>query len=378
MNLKLVKNANASECHYYNDRLVLQISDDNYVLADYVGKKLTFLDIVDNTQFEIAPTIKKFNFVEVVDISHSDNYVYFISARMVREMAVGVSLYRYSLENDEAKAIYYFEGHIEEFFHKYTMKIFVLDEDYAFIQTNETENGKNYKNRLLVIDDGTTVAVKSALFSNAGITDMVRIKDNIYGLHLGNKSNGRNTDECLVALNVKQFISDLLLEKENITVDVIDEGNNEKSYLYVKAFDDKFIYSRYYFEDGREEIVFYDIVTKNKKVRMSLTDGETSNKEYVYLLNQVPYLLDYANDRYMLINLDTQKQEFVFEPGIDIKAIRNDIIIMQQVAQTGILKRETNVLCGYKWPDMTDEIFREKGSFAGVVTTNDEIIIFMN
>lgn len=373
MKLKLVKNANTSMCMYYNDRLILQISDDNYILEDFTGKKLTFLDIVDNTQFEIAPSIKKFNFVEVNDISRSGSFVYFISAMMIKEAVAKISLFRYSIETNEANEIYSFEVPLKEFFEKYVMRIFILDEDYAFIQTTEKQTGINYRNRLLSMDDGTTQQVKSELFAKGGITDMVRIKDNIYGLHIG-----KNYNECLATINVKQFISDLLLGKENVTFDVVDEGEDKKTYLFVKAFQDKFIYSRFYLEDKREEVVFYDVETKNSKVRMCLTDGETSGKEYIYLLNEVPYLLDYAHGQYMLINLDTQKQEYIFEPGIEIKAIRSDTIIVQQLESYGLLKRESNYLYGFKWPDMDNTVFREKGSFAGVVTTNDEIIIFIN
>ncbi len=375
MDLKLVKNDKATQCFYHSDRLVLQISDDNYTLADYVGKKLVLLDIEDNTLMEIAPTVKKFDFVEVADISENEEYVFFISGKMIKEDVVGVSLYRYSIESNKASEIYYFEVRLEEFLKKYFIKIFILDDNYAFIQTNEKENGRNDRNRLLIIEDGSTVAVKDELFAGAGITDMVRLKDNLYGIHLG---NGSGSHECLVVLNVKQFISDLLLEKEKVTAEVIDEGNAEKCYPYVKVFNEYFIYSRFYYEDGREEIVFYDFNTNTKKVRMSLVHGEISNKENVYMLGNVPYILDYSNEHYVLINLDSQKEEFAFEEGVEVKTIDNDFIIVQALSTSGILKREANTCYGYQWPDMENEIFKEKGTFAGSVTTKEELIIFLN
>lgn len=387
MNLKLVKNDKPSQCFYHSDRLVLKISDDNYMLADYAGKKYMLHDIEENTMMEVAPAIKKFDFIEIVDLVKNEEYVFFISAKMVRENVAGISLYRYCVSANEASEIYFFEVNIEEFLKKYTFKFFIIDDNYAFIQTSEKENGRNCKNRLLIMENGSTIAIKDELFANAGITEMVKLKDNLFGIHLGgvlhnhcDAKSGESTDtnERLVILNVKQFISDLLLEKDNITAEVIDEGSIEKHYPYVKVFRDYMIYSRFYYEDCREEIVFYDYNTNTKKVRMILADGEVSNRENIYLLGGIPYMLDYSGNHYVLINLDSQKEEYVFNENIDVKTISNDFIIVQEAGVSGLLKRETSSCCCFRWPEMETEIFKEKGTFAGSVTTKEDLIIFLN
>lgn len=372
MDLRLIRNIEACQCLPHSEQLVLQISDDNYKLQDFQGQKLTLLNILENSRKEVAPTIKKYGFVEIRDVSFNDELLYFISAKMSREDALLVSLYRYNIPMDIAENLYSFEAPLDYFTHRNTLTVFILDDSYAFIQVYEKKTGKSCRNALLSMEDGTMAEIRDMLFAQEGIADIVHLNQNIYAMRIGKR------EERLIVVNIKQFISDLLLEKENVTMDFIDESEGSKIYPYMKAVNGTLIYSRFYLSDNREEIVFYDWENKSLKIRMSLSDGESSSRENAYMIGDIPYMLDYNQGHFVLINLNSQTEEFSFEPDMEVKFIYNDLVVVQQQQQKGLLKRTVNYVCAYVLPDMEQPIFKEKGQYAGCIVNNEELLIFSN
>lgn len=371
MDLRLIRNIEACQCLPHSEQMVLQISEDNYKLQDFQGQKLTLLNILENSRKEVAPTIKKYGFIEIKDVAFNDELLYFISAKMAREDIIQVSLYRYNIPLDVSENLYSFEASPDYFTQENRMTVFILDDSYAFIQVYEKKTGKSCTNALLNMEDKTLSKIKDVLFVQEGIADIVHLNQNIYAMRIGNQ------EERLIVVNIKQFISDLLLEKENVTMDFIDESEGSKHYPYMKAVNGTLIYSRFYLSDHREEIVFYDWENNSLKIRMSLSDGEISARESAYMIGDVPYMLDFNQGHFSLINLNSQTEEFSFEPDIEVKYIYNDLIVVQQ-QQKGLLKRNASYVCAYILPDMDQPIFKEKGQYAGCIVNNEEILIFSN
>ena len=62
MDIKLMRNSEKGIFYSINDRLLMQITDDNYQYQGLQGKKYFILNAATNEKFEVASQIKKYNF----------------------------------------------------------------------------------------------------------------------------------------------------------------------------------------------------------------------------------------------------------------------------------------------------------------------------
>ena len=378
MNLRLIKNIEYSKCYPYDSTLVLQTSEDNYTLGDYQGIKLTLFNILENSTKEVASSIKKYDFVEVEYISERADYLYFVSAEFSKENEIKIMLYQHNILDESTEIVFEQEVSLE-YLSNNKIKVYVLNDEFAFVQAIST-SGKISMCELISFDEKNVVNISSSDILNYGIKDIQRIDGNNYVLRIG------ADDRLIVNVNIKQFISELLLGKEDISYEIIEENDGDKYYAYVKTVNKVVIYSRFYFSDNKEEIVFYDYELKSSKVRMNLSDGRTSSKENAYMIGDVPYMLDYIYDyesnedtgHYVLINLNSSTLEYSFEPGVEVKYIYDNIVITMQSQIKGILKRSADYICAYALPNLESPVINEKGQFAGCIANDDEILIFSN
>ena len=65
MDIKLMRNSEKGIFYSINDRLLMQITDDNYQYQGLQGKKYFILNAATNEKFEVASQIKKYNFCKV-------------------------------------------------------------------------------------------------------------------------------------------------------------------------------------------------------------------------------------------------------------------------------------------------------------------------
>ena len=83
MDIKLMRNSEKGIFYSINDRLLMQITDDNYQYQGLQGKKYFILNAATNEKFEVASQIKKYNFCKVRYACLERNYMFFTSLESV-------------------------------------------------------------------------------------------------------------------------------------------------------------------------------------------------------------------------------------------------------------------------------------------------------
>ena len=75
MDIKLMKNSEKGIFFPINDRLLMQITDDNYQYQGLHGKKYFILNAATNEKYEVASQVKKYHFCKVRYACLERNYM---------------------------------------------------------------------------------------------------------------------------------------------------------------------------------------------------------------------------------------------------------------------------------------------------------------
>ena len=68
--------------------------------------------------------------------------------------------------------------------------------------------------------------------------------------------------ESLFVLNIQQFISDLQLDQSNLIMNAVDQAYYDTTIVSAKIIENFLIYSKVNYARNDENIIFYDIETK--------------------------------------------------------------------------------------------------------------------
>ena len=130
--------------------------------------------------------------------------------------------------------------------------------------------------------------------------------------------------EIIGIVNIKQFISELLLNQNNAFLEILDEGSEEITFPYIRQYDNDIVYSKVDVSKKIEEVIIYDYETKVKKVRLNSNITRISDLNHTYILNDTPYIIKNTDKNTRLINLNTQKTDIKLSGDVRIKFIRRD------------------------------------------------------
>ena len=234
MDIRLIRNFNNSQCYSLGEDVILQTTDDNYQLGGFTGKKMYVVNIGTNIRQEILPAIKKFDMVQIFDISADRQNVYFTTAESENEESIRITLIRYRLADEYSNEVYSFSIRMSELQGNTSIKMFILDENYIFVQfetpvkysTCRAKGLLEIYNYLYNVEDKTVIDIEDKIIAEFGIEKILPIEGNMCGIKIGysmleerlydNINLDIVPDEIIGTVNIKQFISDLVLKKENV------------------------------------------------------------------------------------------------------------------------------------------------------------------
>jgi len=407
VNIRLISKFESGKCIPIEEDLILQEIDDNYQLNSFTGKKLYIVDVVNNTRQEILPKVKKYNFVSIYDSQCNKDYVFFTTASRVDQDNISISLVQYGISEGSEKIVLTFKENIIELETIKTVKLFILDENYIYVQKerqkethkplpidvikNDYMNTYNgilaIENYLYCVEDKSIIQICDETIGKYGIDKVLQIDGNICAIKVGYSILGEcmyNSVDTLILpkeiigiINVKQFISELVLKKEQVFIEKLDQGSANRTFPYMKYREGNIVYSRVDIKNHKEEVVIYEYNSKVTKIRVNNNLVRISDLWHTYIINDSPYLLSEKKESTELINLNTQKVEWKLGSEYLIKFIKSDIIIVEQHVKKGVFRKESYNIVAYKFPELHKAIFRVKAKFVGcLITEEDNLLIF--
>ena len=262
MDIKLMRNSEKGIFYSINDRLLMQITDDNYQYQGLQGKKYFILNAATNEKFEVASQIKKYNFCKVRYACLERNYMFFTSLESVTESRTLLTVYRFMFDTNENEAVFSMEIDNTDISDGLRYYIFVMDSNYFFVEKLE-KKGKLKDIFLYDINSETDNDMSDTFVKNTGIYKVLPIGGNNCVIKFGADrlvSDGTGGEEKIAVLNAKQFVSEISFNGQMITMEELDVSDESTTFPYIKAGSGKIIYSKYNFNSQSEEIIIYDIV----------------------------------------------------------------------------------------------------------------------
>ena len=352
MDIKLVKNFEEGNYIPVNEQLLLQVVDANYRLGRFPGKKIFMLNPLTNERLEILPEIHKYNLANISYAAVSHNHILFTSASSINETQVEISYYRYDVSTGAYHIIHTTVADLTKLGNVLLLKAFVLDENYCIFDeitysrenlssTGLFSNGMGtHKMLLKEIQENKERLLKDSVIATSGIEKLIPLSGNLCVIKLGSPMLEElvfsdtaiqpfKQKEIIGIVNIKQFISELLLNQNNAFLEILDEGSEEITFPYIRQYDNDIVYSKVDVSKKIEEVIIYDYETKVKKVRLNSNITRISDLNHTYILNDTPYIIKNTDKNTRLINLNTQKTDIKLSGDVRIKFIRRDLIVTQ-------------------------------------------------
>lgn len=292
MDIKLVKNFEEGNYIPVNEQLLLQVVDANYRLGRFPGKKIFMLNPLTNERLEILPEIHKYNLANISYAAVSHNHILFTSASSINETQVEISYYRYDVSTGAYHIIHTTVADLTKLGNVLLLKAFVLDENYCIFDeitysrenlssTGLFSNGMGtHKMLLKEIQENKERLLKDSVIATSGIEKLIPLSGNLCIIKLGSPMLEElvfsdtaiqpfKQKEIIGIVNIKQFISELLLNQNNAFLEILDEGSEEITFPYIRQYDNDIVYSKVDVSKKIEEVIIYDYETKVKKVRLN-------------------------------------------------------------------------------------------------------------
>lgn len=313
MDIKLVKNFEEGNYIPVNDQLLLQVVDANYRLGRFPGKKIFMLNPLTNERLEILPEIHKYNLANISYAAVSHNHILFTSASSINETQVEISYYRYDVSTGAHHIIHTTVADLTKLGNVLLLKAFVLDENYCIFDeitysrenlssTGLFSNGMGtHKMLLKEIQENKERLLKDSVIATSGIEKLIPLSGNLCIIKLGSPMLEElvfsdtaiqpfKQKEIIGIVNIKQFISELLLNQNNAFLEILDEGSEEITFPYIRQYDNDIVYSKVDVSKKIEEVIIYDYETKVKKVRLNSNITRISDLNHTYIL-MIPRIL---------------------------------------------------------------------------------------
>lgn len=313
MDIKLVKNFEEGNYIPVNDQLLLQVVDANYRLGRFPGKKIFMLNPLTNERLEILPEIHKYNLANISYAAVSHNHILFTSASSINETQVEISYYRYDVSTGAYHIIHTTVADLTKLGNVLLLKAFVLDENYCIFDeitysrenlssTGLFSNGMGtHKMLLKEIQENKERLLKDSVIATSGIEKLIPLSGNLCIIKLGSPMLEElvfsdtaiqpfKQKEIIGIVNIKQFISELLLNQNNAFLEILDEGSEEITFPYIRQYDNDIVYSKVDVSKKIEEVIIYDYETKVKKVRLNSNITRISDLNHTYIL-MIPRIL---------------------------------------------------------------------------------------
>ncbi len=346
MKIRIVKNSKNIGNKILFNNTVLRI-DKEPTLVEKISKCRYFLyDIEKNKEEEILKEVEKYDLFDIKVVLDEDEYIYFLNIDDISKEKPTFNIYKYDLVKSEYTLVYSFENELVQYLSYTRTRFFVVNNDFMIIQNeflraNLTEDFEGYFDFELqlysVLEDKLYKVIDENL-SNNGISDIVSLDENVCAIKTGfslleeeryNKlSKSEVSVEGVSIINILQLVSDMMIMKNPIVLDAIDQTYYEATIPYIEKNGEYLIYSKVDFEKREEEIVFYNYNKKESKRCINKNIYSKSDLGNHLVINDDPYVMHTKSTGIEFYNIEKNKVDIKFGTDVVIEGVNNNFVIV--------------------------------------------------
>lgn len=397
MDIKIVQNSRLLSGQYLKGDYVLETVQEESEYENIPKSRLFLYHVKDNIKEEIAPNLPKYHIGGIYNINKNSDYIYFLSILEDKKMdgKKEFLLVRYHIFERTEETIYFFEDDIEQYRFHCQIKCFVFDDAYLLLQKavrtwniSKTYSGFfQYDLKLCNLEDGTVCEVQDENLNKNGIDSMYAVSDTMAVLKNGFSllpdcrynifEKEEVSVESISLINIRQFVSDLMIEKSNITLDVIDQAFYNRTFPYVFVSGEYVTYSAVNLETKEEEVCFVHCDTRESKTCINQNVIRMTDLASPFVIDNTPYLLMSAEKENNFVNLNTRNTDFSFSDNLTLQTVENHFVILTGKELKGFIKKtEVPFFEVYAMP-REKLLLKEKGEYLfSIYTENDELYVF--
>lgn len=394
MDIRIIKNLEDVAYHLISENVILLTSKGNRKLGRLVSQRLELFYIDENRKEAVLPQVDKYAVWDIRNVWGGSNYIYFTQCERLNEYKIMIRLYRFQCNTKEIQVLYQLVEESAILLEQKKTRIFILDENYLLIQhmylkrnmSEKYQGFYDYELYLYDYNERKSYLVTDPYLSQAGIEVMLPISKNICSIKVGynllheNRFEHLEQSETVIEgigfINVKQFISDILVNQKNIYIDYIDQVQFDKTIPSMKYYSDYLIYSKVNRDNRQEEIIFFHYPTKESKVCVNPNIRSAADLARPYLFNGLPYVLLERAKGIEFFNVTQGTVDYFFEKKYHIQEIMNNNIITTIRMRKGIFRRKMDYIEVYQFKKK-EPILNEKAVFGGAVSPDtDKIYLF--
>lgn len=342
----------------------------------------------ENVRKEVMPHSDKIDIFNITDCHYDSDYLYFTEYDNQFDGSYAFNIIRYNITDHTHNKIITLKDNINLYPDSKEIKIYILDDSNLIIQRalpRVSENGTytgffnfslilfNFvKNKqLLIVDENLT---KNGIEFILPYNETSCIMKTGYSLFTDNRHDKllkeESAVESLILLNIQQFISDLQLEQPTLVVSTIDQSYYDTTFTNAKIIDNFLIYSKFNYENNDENIIFYNINSKEIYTCINKTTSGKSLLDNATVIESIPYMITENSSGTQFFDLVSNEPAATYLEDYKIRYVNNNTIISSYVEKT-FLGKEKEMVTIHKFPSKK-VIIEEKGQFIGAVASNSE------
>jgi len=379
------------------------LKDDIVLEKEYYESEFEGIDnaryyiyrLENNERDEVMPLNNKIELFSIVNCAYRSDYIYFCEYEIVDDKFTNFYLVKYNYITNSSKRIYGFKDNIKNYLNgRKNIKIFILNNDCLLIQmalpkrsiSGEFLGLHDYKMYLYNFKERQQVEVVDENLTSNGIDTIIPYDENMCviktGFSLFCNPNFFKLDrkevsiEGISCVNISQLISEILLKKNNIVLNTIDQTYYTKTipYAYVKS--GYLIFSKINNETSDEVLTFYNLRTKKVKTCINRNVRTFKDLSQPYVIGGVPYIRINRKTVTQFLNLKKNKIDIELENSRVINTIIEDIIILSETKKGFIGNK--NYINIYRYPSM-NVLHTEKATYKDCIYADDgTLYIFVN
>lgn len=382
-----------AQSEYFNG---IHLKDDIILEKEYEQGPFTNLPKVryylyyleENVRKEVMPHTDKVDIFNITDCQYESEYLYFTEYEDVLGNGYVYNIIRYNVNDHTHKKILVLRDNIELYPDRKQIKIYILDDSNLIIQRalpKTSLNGQHtgffdfnlilfnfVKNQQILIADENLV--RNGIEFILPYNETNCIMKTGYSLFENNRHELLDKEEAavesLILLNIQQFISDLQLEQPNLVTNAIDQSYYDTTIINAKINDNYLIYSKFNYENNDENIIFYNIDSKELYTCINKTTSGKSLIDNAVVIDTVPYMISKNSSGTQFFNLVTKEANTTYSDDYDIKFVNNTTLISSYIEKS-LFGMEREMVAIHKFPSKK-VILQERGEYIGAVSSNSE------
>lgn len=388
MNIRFLAQAEFFNCIHLKEDIILEkeYGEGNFDNLPRVRYFLYYLE--ENVRKEVMPHDDKIDIFQITNCQYDSDFIYFTSYEELPLEGYIFNIIRYNIVDHTSTKIITLKDDATLYPKMKEIKIFVLDESNLIVQRSILQKKGNkghegfYDHSLLLFNfiKNKQISIYDENLVKNGIEYIVPCGENncimktgfsLFQNNLHDQIDKEDASvESLFVINIQQFVSDLQLERQNLVMSAIDQSYYDTTIVHANIIDNYLIYSKYNFESNEENIIFYNIISKELYTCINNTSLNDSLLKNATVIDETPYMLTRNASGTQFFNLVSNEIVATYTEDFNIEYINNTTIISTS-SEKNLFGKEKRYVNINKFPSKKI-LLQENGEYLGAVSSNRE------